>query len=87
MNPLEQPQTFASRRKEFRVYQLNLAAALELAGHPCLRVDVDAMQDRCRYIFPREAEGVFAHLQATVARLKERERAARGVLLEREVGQ
>lgn len=83
----EQPQTFAPRRREFRVYQLNLAAALELAGHACLRVEVDRQQDRCRYVFATEAEGVFAHLQATVARLKARERDARGALLEQEAGQ
>jgi hypothetical protein len=80
----EQPQTPAPRRREFRVYNMNLAAALEMAGHPCVRVEVDAMQDRARYIFDRSAEGVFAHIQATVSRLKERERAARGVLLDRE---
>jgi len=84
----EPSQSFAPppRHRELRVYNLTHAAAIEAAGHPCIRVEVDAMQDRARFIFPLEAEAAYDHFRATMDRLKQRERAARGTLLDREAG-
>jgi hypothetical protein len=84
----EQSQPFAPlpRPRDVRIYNLNHAAHLEAAGHHCLRVEVDAQQDRARFIFGPDASAVYDHYRATLDRLRARERAARGVLLEREAG-